>query len=178
MYFVLLKKPHLILFSFYPFCPYQAPWEFVQERNVKDPLGDMPFVLGLCMFLQSDSTSEAEKPTSSNTKTSKVSIFTLLSRLSFCFLVTEAPLQTYLLKGFSLKGLPLVRSDRADPIWEQLLLGPGLILAHGVCALLLFLMVQRPLEAFLSPITRLGPQLLLPLLPIYVAFLAYHSGIM
>ncbi|CAE7853682.1 unnamed protein product [Symbiodinium necroappetens] len=106
-----------------------------QERNVKDVVGDVPFVLGLCILLRTERRVQS---------LSYCSAFTLLSRLSFCILVTENPLQTFLLEGYSSKGLPLVRSNRADPFWEQLLLGPGLLLAHLLCALLLYLMVQRP----------------------------------
>ena len=139
-----------------------------QERNVKNVVGDVPFVLGLCILLRTESRVQSF---------SYCSAFTLLSRLSFCILVTENPLQTFLLEGYSSKGLPLVRSNRADPCWEQLLLGPGLFLAHLMCALLLYLMVQRPLESLLAPIcARIPLRWLHLLVPLYTAYLAYFRN--
>ena len=62
-------------------------------------------------------------------------------------------------------------------MWERIILGPGLLLSHVFLALLLFMMVQRPVEVFLKPLlkTPLVESLLHGLLPLYVAFLAYHS---
>ena len=67
-----------------------------------------------------------------------------------------------------------MRGDRVDPFYEQLLLGPGLILAHALCALVLFVAVQRPIEALMAPIFAKDQShwWLHLLLPVYVSFLA------
>ena len=157
-------------------------------RNVKKCLGDGPFVLGLSFLLSTGIPAmqlQANKTQidSTNTDTSDYSLIAMfillmrfISRLSFCILVVEAPVTAYLLRGVTPSGLPLMRGIRVDPMWERLILGPGLLLAHILLAFLLFATVQRPVAVFLEPLLKapLVDVLLQPLLPVYVAFLAYH----
>lgn len=161
------------------------PAQWCLARNVKKSLGDVPFVLGLCVLLRTGLPGTQSIETESNDGNSSnqgmiTALFrtmTLISRLSFCILVAEAPIQSFLLRGISESGVPLTRSLRIDPMWERIILGPGLLLSHVFLALLLFMMVQRPVEVFLKPLlkTPLVESLLHGLLPLYVAFLAYHS---
>ena len=166
------------------------PAQWCLARNVKKCLGDGPFVLGLSFLLSTGIPAmqlQANKTQidSTNTDTSDYSLITMfilmmrfISRLSFCLFVVEAPLKSYLLRGVTPSGLPLMRGIRVDPMWERLILGPGLLLAHLVLAFLLFATVQRPVAVFLEPLLKapLVNVLLQPLLPVYVAFLAYHSN--
>ena len=166
------------------------PAQWCLARNVKKCLGDGPFVLGLSFLLSTGIPAmqlQANKTQidSTNTDTSDYSLITMfilmmrfISRLSFCIFVVEAPLTSYLLQGVTPSGLPLMRGIRVDPMWERLILGPGLLLAHLVLAFLLFATVQRPVAVFLEPLLKapLVNVLLQPLLPVYVAFLAYHSN--
>ena len=161
------------------------PAQWCLARNVKKSLGDMPFVLGLCILLRTDHPSVRTEQSNESDQSDEsdgiiaglCATLTLISRLSFCMLVVEAPFQSFLLRGTSRDKVPLSRAFRADPMWERLLYGPGLLLGHGLLALLLFVMVQRPLEVFLKPLLKapLVEGLLHGLLPLYVAFLAYHS---
>ena len=141
-------------------------------RNVKKISGDAPFVMGLCILLSSDLPNKQ-----SNGMIRRISaVMTLISRLSFCILVVEGPFQTFLLRGISGGGVnPLARVARTDPMWDRLLLGPGLLLGHALLALLLFIMVQRPVEVLLKPLLRAPfvASLLPKLLPLYAAFLGY-----
>ena len=166
------------------------PAQWCLARNVKKCLGDGPFVLGLSFLLSTGIPAmqlQANKTQidSTNTDTSDYSLITMfilmmrfISRLSFCIFVVEAPLTSYLLLGVTPSGLPLMRGIRVDPMWERLILGPGLLLAHLVLAFLLFATVQRPVAVFLEPLLKapLVDVLLQALLPVYVAFLAYHSN--
>ena len=165
-----------------------SPALWCLARNVKKCLGDVPFVLGLSFLLSTGIPAmqlQANKTQidSTNADTSDYSLITMfilmmrfISRLSFCIFVVEAPLKSYLLRGVTPSGLPLMRGIRVDPMWERLILGPGLLLAHLVLAFLLFATVQRPVAVFLEPLLKapLVNVLLQPLLPVYVAFLAYH----
>ncbi|CAJ1410803.1 unnamed protein product [Effrenium voratum] len=164
------------------------PAQWCLARNVKKCLGDVPFVVGLCVLLRTGLPStelfkikSPDKDVKENSDQSTIAVIyftlTFISRLSFCILVAEAPFQTYLLRGTWRGGVPLMRCFRVDPMWERILLAPGLLLAHGMLALLLFMMVQRPADIFLKPLlkTRFAQGVLHGLLPLYVAFLAYHS---
>ena len=166
------------------------PAQWCLARNVKKCLGDGPFVLGLSFLLSTGIPAMQLQPNktqidSTNTDTSDYSLIAMfilmmrfISRLSFCILVVEAPVTAYLLRGVTPSGLPLMRGIRVDPMWERLILGPGLLLVHILLAFLLFATVQRPVAVFLEPLLKapLVDVLLQPLLPVYVAFLAYHSN--
>jgi len=122
------------------------PANHCRARNVLDPSGDIPLLIGCCIFVRSFQVVDA-MPSVQESHFLRTS--SLISQLSLCIFAVEGPLHVFLTQGW-IAGQPLTLAKRTDPLSDALFLGPGLALWVTLLAALVFCAVQRPARVLLE----------------------------